>query len=177
MISFHLPPNAACAAVKGHPSTGFGRCSSLPLGAFSPLSCTATYYVIVTEAVPTASPAPNPVVEVRTYRTKPGRRAEFVELFQTRAGPAQLDYGMTVLGPLLDTEDPDVLIWLRAFPSAEQREPIKDAFYEGRLWKEELEHLALPLLADYSSIVCEMPRAFLDGPLRAQQWRDTHRRH
>jgi hypothetical protein len=131
----------------------------------------------VTEAVPTASPAPNPVVEVRTYRTKPGRRAEFVELFQTRAGPAQLDYGMTVLGPLLDTEDPDVLIWLRAFPSAEQREPIKDAFYEGRLWKEELEHLALPLLADYSSIVCEMPRAFLDGPLRAQQWRDTHRRH
>jgi hypothetical protein len=125
----------------------------------------------MTEPEPTAPRASNPVVEVRTYRTKPGRRAEFVELFQTRTGPAQLGYGMTVLGPLLDTEDPDVLVWLRAFPSAEQRQPIKDAFYEGQLWKERLEHLALPLLAEYSAVVCEMPQAFLDGPLRAQQWR------
>jgi hypothetical protein len=129
------------------------------------------YPAIMTEPEPTASPAPNPVVEVRTYRTKPGRRAEFVKLFQTRGGPAQLDFGMTVLGPLLDTEDPDVLIWLRAFPSANQRQPIKDAFYEGQLWKEELEHLAMPLLAGYSAVVCEMPRAFLDGPLRAPEWR------
>jgi NIPSNAP len=125
----------------------------------------------MSESEPTPSRAPNPVVEVRTYRTKPGRRAEFVELFQTRSGPAQLDYGMTVLGPLLDEDDPDVLIWLRAFPSAQQRQPIKDAFYEGQLWKDELEHLALPMLAEYSAVVCEMPEVFLDGPLRAHQWR------
>jgi hypothetical protein len=97
------------------------------------------------------------VAVVRTYRTKPGRRADFVKLFQTRAGPAQLDYGMTVIGPLLDKEDPDVLVWLRAFPSAEQRQPIKDANYEGQLWKKQLEHLALPLLAEYSAAVCSAP--------------------
>ena len=125
----------------------------------------------MTEPKPSALPASNPVVEVRTYRTKPGQRAEFVKLFQTSTGPAQLDYGMTVLGLLLDTEDPDVVVWLRAFPSAEQRQPIKDAFYEGQLWKEELEQLALPLLAETSAVVCEMPQDFLDGPLRAQQWR------
>jgi hypothetical protein len=125
----------------------------------------------MTETKPAGSRTSNPVVEVRTYRTKPGRRAEFVELFQTRTGPAQLDYGMTVLGPLLDTEDSDVLVWLRAFPTAEQRQPIKDAFYEGQMWQEQLEHLALPLLADYSAVVCEMPKDFLDGPLPAQQWR------
>ena len=124
----------------------------------------------MTETSPSSSSAPNPVVEVRTYRTKPGRRAEFVKLFQTRTGPVQLDYGMTVLGPLLDEDDPDVLVWLRAFPSAEQRQPIKDAFYEGQLWKQDLEHLALPLLAETSAVVCEMPRDFLDGPLRARHW-------
>ncbi len=124
----------------------------------------------MTEPEPTASGAPNPVVEVRTYRTKPGRRAEFVKLFQTRTGPAQLGYGMTVLGPLLHTEDPDVVVWLRGFPSAEQRQPIKHAFYEGQLWKEQLEQLALPLLAEYSAVVCEMPQDFLDGPLRGEQW-------
>jgi hypothetical protein len=125
----------------------------------------------MTEPESSALRASNPVVEVRTYRTKPGQRAEWVKLFQTRIGPAQLDYGMTVLGPLLDTEDPDVVVWVRAFPSAEQRQPIKDAFYEGQVWKEELEHLVLPLLAETSAVVCEMPRDSLDGPLRAQQWR------
>jgi hypothetical protein len=130
-----------------------------------------SYPAVMTEPEPAASRVSNPVVEVRTYRTKPGRRAEFVKLFQTRGGPAQLDYGMTVIGPLLDKEDPDVMVWLRAFPSAEQRQPIKNAFYEGQLWKEQLEHLALPLLAEYSAVVCDMPEDFLDGPLRAQQWR------
>jgi hypothetical protein len=125
----------------------------------------------MTEPKPSALPASSPVVEVRTYRTKPGQRAEFVKLFQTRTGPAQLDYGMTVLGPLLDTEDPDVVVWLRAFPSAEQRQPIKDAFYAGQPWKEELEHLALPLLAETSAVVCELPQDSLDGPLRSRQWR------
>jgi NIPSNAP len=113
-----------------------------------------------------------PVVEVRTYRTKPGRRAEFVELFTSRGGPAQREYGMTVLGPLLDTEDPDTLVWLRAFPAAEERESIKTAFYDGPTWSQQLEDLILPLLADYSCVrVCSLPEGFLDGPLRSQDWR------
>jgi hypothetical protein len=110
-------------------------------------------------------------VEVRTYRTKPGRRAEFVELFQTRAGPAQLDFGMTVMGPLLHIEDPDTLIWLRAFPTAADRERIKADFYGGPLWKRELEGLAMPLLAEYSAAICQLPALFLDGPLRSPDWR------
>jgi hypothetical protein len=110
------------------------------------------------------------VVEVRIYRTLPGRRAEFVELFQARGGPAQLDYGMTVLGLLLDTEDPDTVIWLRAFPTAADRETIKAAFYEGPVWKQELEELAMPMLADQSAVVCQMPAGFLDGPLRSPDW-------
>jgi len=29
------------------------------------------------------------IVEVRTYRIKPGRRAEFIRLFETRASPCR----------------------------------------------------------------------------------------
>jgi hypothetical protein len=115
--------------------------------------------------------SPAPVVEVRTYRVKPGCRAEFVELFQHRAGPAQRDLGIPVIGPLLDTHDPDVVVWLRAFPSEQERGPIKASFYDGPLWKDELEGLVMPLLAEYSAVVCEIPPVFLDAPLRSQDWR------
>jgi hypothetical protein len=113
-----------------------------------------------------------PVVEVRIYRTKPGRRDEFVDLFHSRGGPAQRQYGMTILGTLLNTEDPDALVWLRAFPTQADREAIKAAFYEGPKWKQDLEDLALPLLADTSVIVCHMPDGFIDGPLRSPDWGD-----
>jgi hypothetical protein len=103
---------------------------------------------------------------VRTYRLKPGRRDEFVELFVRRAGPPQRDLGIRVIGPLLDTRDPDVVVWLRAFPSEPDREPLKASFYGGPVWKEELEELIMPMLDDYSAVVCEIPTAFLDGPLR-----------
>jgi hypothetical protein len=111
------------------------------------------------------------IVEIRTYRTKPGRRAEFVELFETRAGPIQASLEMGLIGPLLDLEDDDALVWLRSFPSLEERDRMKEAFYEGEAWTSELEDLVMPLLKEYSVALCEAsPRSF-DGPLRSQAWR------
>ena len=42
------------------------------------------------------------IVEVRSYRIKPGRRAEFIHMFETRAVPALRAHGMNVTGPFLD---------------------------------------------------------------------------
>jgi NIPSNAP protein len=107
------------------------------------------------------------IVEVRTYRTKPGCRAEFVRLFEERTGPSQTSLGMTLIGPLLDVEDPDVVIWLRGFPSMEERERMKEAFYEGAAWKTELEGLVMPLLQSYSAVACQASPRMFDGPLNA----------
>ena len=95
------------------------------------------------------------IVEVRSYRIKPGRRADFIEFFETRAVPAQRAEGMTILGPLLDLENPNKFVFLRGFPSLEERERMKDAFYEGELWKNELEAIAMPMLESYDVILCE----------------------
>ena len=46
---------------------------------------------------------------------------------------------MKILGPFLSVEDPDVFFFMRAFPDLESREPMKAQFYEGELWKGELE--------------------------------------
>lgn len=95
------------------------------------------------------------IVEVRSYRIKPNRRAEFIKLFETKAIPAQRAYGMKIVGPLLDVENPNKFVFLRSFPSLEERDRMKDDFYEGPLWKNELEAIAMPMLDSYDVILCE----------------------
>ena len=95
------------------------------------------------------------IVEVRSYRIKPGKRAEFIKLFETRAVPAQREHGIKVVGPMLDVENPNKFVFLRSFPSLEDRERMKDAFYGSALWKNELEAIAMPMLDSYDVILCE----------------------
>jgi NIPSNAP len=99
------------------------------------------------------------IVEVRSYRIKPGHREEFVELFVTRAIPALQSHGMSILGPMLDLENPNKFVWLRGFPSLEGRDEMKNAFYESDLWKKELEAIAMPMLESYDVILCETSSA------------------
>jgi hypothetical protein len=76
-------------------------------------------------------------------------------LFESRAIPAQREYGMKVVGPMLDVENPNKFVFLRSFPSLEERDRMKDAFYGSDLWKNDLEGLAMPLLDSYDVILCE----------------------
>lgn len=97
------------------------------------------------------------IIEMRTYRTKPGRRAEFLELFCSRSIPAHRDIGMAISGPFLSVEDPDTFFFMRGFPDLESREPMKARFYEGELWKGELEKVMMPMLESYEVVVVEAP--------------------
>src|SRR5213594_1192712 len=101
------------------------------------------------------------IVEVRAYRIKPGRRAEFIDFFETRAVPALRSHGMQVLGPLLDVENPNKFVFLRSFPSLDEREGMKNEFYEGELWKNELESIAMPMIDSYDVILCETSKGYV----------------
>lgn len=109
------------------------------------------------------------IVEVRSYRIKPGHREEFIRLFETRAIPALRSHGMKIAGPLIDLENPNKFVWLRSFPSLEERERMKNDFYEGELWKKELEKIAMPLLESYDVILCETSSGYVfDGPIEGE---------
>ena len=95
------------------------------------------------------------IVEVRSYRIKPGKREEFIRMFETRSVPAQHSHGIKIIGPFLDVENPNKFVFLRSFPSLEERERMKAAFYGSDLWKNELEGYAMPLLESYDVILCE----------------------
>lgn len=103
------------------------------------------------------------IVEVRTYTTKPGMRDEFLAFFTTRSIPALRSKGMRVVGPLIELENPDVFVWLRAFPSLEERDRMKSAFYDGDEWKNELEAIAMPMLEKYEAVLTETTAAFVNS--------------
>lgn len=74
------------------------------------------------------------IIEMRTYKTKPGSRPQFLEIFQSKSIPAHAEIGMKILGPFLSVEDPDTF-FMRGFPDLSSREPLKAKFY---IWKGEL---------------------------------------
>lgn len=97
------------------------------------------------------------IVEMRTYKLKPGKRTEFLEVFQTKSVPAHDEIGMKISGPFLSIEDPDTFFFMRGFPDLESREPMKAKFYEGKLWKEELENLLMPMIEKYDVVLVDDP--------------------
>jgi len=100
------------------------------------------------------------IVEVRTYRIKEGQRAKFIETFERRSVPIHREIGITIVGPLLDMENPDAFVFLRGFPSLEERERMKSAFYDGEVWKNELEAILMPMIESYSAVFTEPAPGF-----------------
>lgn len=97
------------------------------------------------------------LIEMRTYKTKPGMRERFLEIFRTKSMPAHAEIGMKILGPFLSIEDPDTFFFMRGFPDLASREPMKAKFYEGELWKRELENVLMPMLDKYDVVLVDDP--------------------
>src|ERR1700756_2899855 len=93
------------------------------------------------------------IIEMRTYKIAHGRRAEFVKILETKAFPAHQKIGMKILGPFLSVEDDNTFFWIRAFPDQQSCEQIRNEFYNGKLWKEDLEQKLMPILDKYDVVV------------------------
>jgi len=97
------------------------------------------------------------IIEMRTYKTKPGKRDEFLHIFRTKSIPAHVEIGMKILGPFPSLEDPDTFFFMRGFPDLASREPMKAKFYDGELWKRELENILMPMLEKYEVVLVDDP--------------------
>lgn len=76
-----------------------------------------------------------PVIELRQYTLRPGRRDELIALFEREFVESQEATGMTLIGQFRDLDDPDRFVWLRAFPDMEARRRSLEAFYDGPVWR------------------------------------------
>jgi NIPSNAP len=95
------------------------------------------------------------IIEMRTYKIKPGRRSEFVEILESKAFPEHQKIGMKTIGPFLSVEDDDTFFWMRGFPDLQTRERMRNEFYEGKLWKDELEGKLMPILEKYDVVIVD----------------------
>ena len=93
------------------------------------------------------------IIEKRTYKIKASLRTEFLEMFESRSVPEHQKIGIKILLPFLSVEDADTFLFMRAFPDLESRDPLKAQFYEGKLWKKELEQKRMPMIEKYDVVV------------------------
>jgi hypothetical protein len=74
------------------------------------------------------------VLEFRQYTLRSGMRERFVRLFDTKLAEPQIGLGAVVLGVFSDLDDPDRVVWLRAFRDMPTRQRSLEAFYGGPVW-------------------------------------------
>src|ERR1700733_128095 len=87
------------------------------------------------QAITTPAVETSPVVELRQYTLHPGQRDVLMSLFEKKFVPGQQAAGIRLHGEFTDTGNPDRFVWLRGFPSMNERPGELDAFYGGPVWK------------------------------------------
>lgn len=107
--------------------------------------------------------ADDAVLEIRTYRLRPGTGAQFDRLFRDRARPLLDRHGIDVVwhGPSMD--DPDSYALIRAFGSAQARNREESAFYGSAEWREGPREPILALIETYHTIVLVADASTIDG--------------
>jgi Bacterial regulatory proteins, tetR family len=82
-------------------------------------------------------------------RAAGARKGSFYHFFRSKVDLAE------ILGPFLAVDDPDTFFFMRGFPNLASRDPMKAKFYEGELWKGELEAVLMPMLDKYDVVLVE----------------------
>jgi hypothetical protein len=79
-------------------------------------------------------PAP-PIVELRQYLLRRGRRDELIELFDRELVETQEAVGICVIAQFRDVDRPNHFVWLRGFADHVQRGEALARFYGGPAWR------------------------------------------
>lgn len=76
--------------------------------------------------------------ELRQYKIRPGKMAEWLEFMQNDIIPFQVSKGMVICGSFQGEEDESVYVWIRRFESEEQRVKLYADVYESDHWKNDV---------------------------------------
>ena len=80
-----------------------------------------------------------PIVELRQYTLRPGKRDTLIALFERELIEAQEQAGMHLIGQFHDLDDSNRFVWVRGFCDMETRRQALRAFYTGGVWREHRE--------------------------------------
>ena len=76
-----------------------------------------------------------PIVELRQYTLRPGKRDALIDLFDREFVETQETVGMKIIGQFRDHDNPDRFVWVRGFSDMRARAQALQDFYGGPVWK------------------------------------------
>ncbi|MFI6922084.1 NIPSNAP family protein [Nonomuraea spiralis] len=98
------------------------------------------------------------ILEIRTYRLKPGTREDFVRIMREESLPLLTKAGIDVVAhgaSLVDEDGHEEAYLIRAFPSREARDEQEDAFYGSAEWLRGPREGIVSRIDGYHTIVIE----------------------
>ena len=102
-------------------------------------------------------------VDFRSYSLKPGRAQEFDRLMRTQAVPMLHRWGFDVVAQGLSADGDDRAYLVRAYRDLTHREVSEDIFYGSTEWLDGPREAILDCIADYASVVMELPAGTVDA--------------
>jgi len=96
------------------------------------------------------------ILEIRTYRLKPGTIDDFVAVMRDTVSPLLANAGIRVVdcGASLVHEDGHEEAYLiRSFDSVEQREELENAFYSSDSWHQGPREAVVSRIESYHTVV------------------------
>ena len=102
------------------------------------------------------------ILEIRTYRLRPGTREDFVRVLRDEAVPLLRQFGIRVVdcGPSLVGEDgAEEAYLIRAFASLEERDTQEEAFYGSAAWRDGPRAGVVTPIEAYHTVVLDAPEA------------------
>jgi hypothetical protein len=76
-----------------------------------------------------------PIVELRQYTLREGKRDVLIELFEREFVESQEAAGMKVIATFVDLDRPNRFVWVRGFKDMDTRLAALTRFYDGPIWK------------------------------------------
>ena len=96
------------------------------------------------------------ILELRTYRLKPGVRDAFHRLLVDETLPLVRASGIKVVRSEPSLHDDDSYILIRAFDSLERRVEQEEAFYSSELWLTKYDAKVMDMIESYITAVIDV---------------------
>lgn len=100
------------------------------------------------------------LVEIRSYKLKPGSGAKFHDLVTHQSIPLLRERNMEVVAFGPSVHDPDAYFLVRAYDSLEHLQASQEAFYSSEAWREGPRQSIIELIeSDWNVVLWLAPQA------------------
>lgn len=102
-------------------------------------------------------------IEIRSYRLKPGAKAEFHRLVSAEAIPLALQWGTDVVAYGPSSADDEGYVLIRAYADTAQLTASQDGFYASDAWRDGPRQRILDLIDEHLSVVVSADEALIEA--------------